>query len=171
MNETTTGAQPRAGARTAVPPPAVPAALAPPAEQGPPRLGRVLARAAAVTAVLTIAGSLLGLVRDQSIAHLFGAGPDSDAFLISWTVPEMASTLLIEDAMALVLVPAFSHALARRAAGTTRTPYAPWSPARCPGCSSCSGAPPGRWCWVRRWSWTYWRPVSPIPDWPWNAPG
>lgn len=117
MNETTTGAQPRAGARTAVPPPAVPAALAPPAEQGPPRLGRVLARAAAVTAVLTIAGSLLGLVRDQSIAHLFGAGPDSDAFLISWTVPEMASTLLIEDAMALVLVPAFSHALARRAAG------------------------------------------------------
>ncbi|MFJ3710580.1 murein biosynthesis integral membrane protein MurJ [Streptomyces sp. NPDC090053] len=118
MNETTTGAQARAGARTTVPPPAVPApALVPPAEQGPPRLGRVLARAAAVTAALTIAGSLLGLVRDQSIAHLFGAGPDSDAFLISWTVPEMASTLLIEDAMALVLVPAFSHALARRAAG------------------------------------------------------
>lgn len=29
----------------------------------------------------------------------------------------MASTLLIEDAMALLMVPAFSHALARRAAG------------------------------------------------------
>ena len=52
-----------------------------------------------------------------------GAGHDSDAFLIAWTVPEMASTLLIEDAMALLMVPAFSHALARRAAaraGLTR---------------------------------------------------
>ncbi|WP_405944190.1 virulence factor MviN [Streptomyces sp. NBC_00144] len=116
MNETATGTGPRAAARTAVPPPvAVHTPPVPP--QGPPRLGKVLARAAAITAALTVAGSVLGLVRDQSIAHLFGAGSDSDAFLISWTVPEMASTLLIEDAMALVLVPAFSHALARRAAG------------------------------------------------------
>ncbi|WP_405447801.1 murein biosynthesis integral membrane protein MurJ [Streptomyces erythrochromogenes] len=80
-------------------------------------LGRFLAKAAAVTAGLTAAGALFGLVRDQTIAHLFGAGHDSDAFLIAWTVPEMASTLLIEDAMALLMVPAFSHALARRAAG------------------------------------------------------
>ena len=81
----------------------------------PSPLGRVLARAAAFTAVLTAAGALLGLLRDQTIAHLFGAGSDTDAFLVSWTVPEFASTLLIEDAMALVLVPAFSLALARRA--------------------------------------------------------
>ncbi|MFE3935852.1 lipid II flippase MurJ, partial [Streptomyces goshikiensis] len=77
----------------------------------------LLAKAAAVTAGLTAAGALFGLVRDQTIAHLFGAGHDSDSFLIAWTVPEMASTLLIEDAMALLMVPAFSHALARRAAG------------------------------------------------------
>jgi putative peptidoglycan lipid II flippase len=92
---------------------------APPAATGktePPRLGRLLVRAAWVTAALTAAGSLLGLVRDQTIAHLFGAGVESDAFLIAWTVPEMASTLLIEDAMALLLIPAFSHALTRRAA-------------------------------------------------------
>ncbi|MEV7613895.1 lipid II flippase MurJ [Streptomyces sp. NPDC089799] len=79
-------------------------------------LGRFLAKAAAVTAGLTAAGAVLGLVRDQTIAHLFGAGHDSDAFLIAWTVPEMASTLLIEDAMALLMVPAFSHALTRRSA-------------------------------------------------------
>ncbi|TDU77719.1 lipid II flippase MurJ [Streptomyces sp. KS 21] len=83
----------------------------------PAPLGRFLAKAAAVTAGLTAAGAVFGLVRDQTIAHLFGAGHDSDAFLIAWTVPEMASTLLIEDAMALLMVPAFSHALARRAAG------------------------------------------------------
>ncbi|WP_328377974.1 virulence factor MviN [Streptomyces sp. NBC_01020] len=117
MNETATGTGPRAAARTGVPLPPVAVHTPPVPQQGPPRLGKVLARAAAITAALTVAGSVLGLVRDQSIAHLFGAGSDSDAFLISWTVPEMASTLLIEDAMALVLVPAFSHALARRAAG------------------------------------------------------
>ncbi|WP_328318706.1 murein biosynthesis integral membrane protein MurJ [Streptomyces sp. NBC_00388] len=122
MNETTTGAGARAAARAAVSAPPVAAPAPPVPHQAPPRLGRVLARAAAVTAALTIAGSVLGLVRDQSIAHLFGAGGDSDAFLISWTVPEMASTLLIEDAMALVLVPAFSHALARRAAGERPDP-------------------------------------------------
>ncbi|MFF7298246.1 murein biosynthesis integral membrane protein MurJ [Streptomyces sp. NPDC090085] len=96
-------------------------------------LGRFLAKAAAVTAGLTAAGAVFGLVRDQTIAHLFGAGHASDAFLIAWTVPEMASTLLIEDAMALLMVPAFSHALARRAAGRaelTRTEARAQDPVR-----------------------------------------
>ncbi|MFI9104121.1 murein biosynthesis integral membrane protein MurJ [Streptomyces fildesensis] len=88
----------------------------------PSGLGRVLARAAAVTAALTALGSLLGLVRDQTIAHLFGAGPATDAFLVAWTVPELSSTVLIEDAMALLLIPAFSLALARRAAGQRPDP-------------------------------------------------
>ncbi|MGC5530691.1 murein biosynthesis integral membrane protein MurJ [Streptomyces sp. SR-10] len=81
-----------------------------------PRLGSFLARAAAATAVLTVLGAVLGLVRDQAIARYFGASDASDAFLIAWTVPEMAATLLIEDGMALLLVPAFSLALTRRAA-------------------------------------------------------
>ncbi|MFI1091968.1 lipid II flippase MurJ [Streptomyces sp. NPDC020917] len=76
---------------------------------------RGLARAAGVTAALTVAGSLLGLVRDQAVAHLFGAGAESDAFLVAWTVPEIAATVLIEDAMALLMVPAFSAVLARGA--------------------------------------------------------
>ncbi|MEI7031162.1 lipid II flippase MurJ [Streptomyces pratensis] len=83
---------------------------------GAPLLGSFLARAAAATAVLTVLGAILGLVRDQTIARYFGASGASDAFLIAWTVPEMAATLLIEDGMALLLVPAFSLALTRRAA-------------------------------------------------------
>ncbi|WP_399494764.1 murein biosynthesis integral membrane protein MurJ [Streptomyces sp. P9(2023)] len=78
--------------------------------------GGFLRRAAAVTAGLTAAGAVLGLLRDQSLAHYFGAGAETDAFLVAWTVPEFASTLLIEDAMALILVPAFSRALTRRGA-------------------------------------------------------
>ncbi|WP_059010153.1 lipid II flippase MurJ [Streptomyces specialis] len=81
---------------------------------------RFVARAAAVTAALTAAGAVVGLLRDQIIATLFGAGPATDAFLVAWTVPEFAATLLIEEGAALVLVPAFSLALARAGAGGAR---------------------------------------------------
>ncbi|CAM5673241.1 lipid II flippase MurJ [Streptomyces coeruleorubidus] len=84
--------------------------------------GSFLARAALVTASLSIVGSLLGLVRDQSLARLFGAGSDTDAFLVAWTVPEFAATLLIEDGLAIALIPAFSMALARRARGAPGDP-------------------------------------------------
>ncbi|WP_055524094.1 murein biosynthesis integral membrane protein MurJ [Streptomyces graminilatus] len=91
-----------------------------------PRLAPVsrkfLAQATLITAVLSVAGALLGLVRDQSLARLFGAGSDTDAFLVSWTVPEFAATLLIEDGLAFVLIPAFSMALARRAQGAPGDP-------------------------------------------------
>ncbi|MFE3517991.1 lipid II flippase MurJ [Streptomyces sp. NPDC059166] len=83
----------------------------------PARSGGLLARAVGGAAGLTVVAALLGLVRDQAVARLFGASHASDAFLIAWTVPEMAATLLIEDGMALLLVPAFSLALTRRAAG------------------------------------------------------
>lgn len=83
---------------------------------------RFLARATLITAVLSIAGALLGLARDQALARLFGAGTETDAFLVAWTVPEFASTLLIEDGLAFALVPAFSLALARRAQGAPGDP-------------------------------------------------
>ncbi|PWI09670.1 murein biosynthesis protein MurJ [Streptomyces sp. NWU339] len=83
---------------------------------------KFLARATLVTAALSIGGSLLGLVRDQSLARLFGAGSDTDAFLVAWTVPELAATLLIEDGLAIALIPAFSMALARRARGVPGDP-------------------------------------------------
>ncbi|MGW0583576.1 murein biosynthesis integral membrane protein MurJ [Streptomyces sp. NPDC002920] len=88
----------------------------------PPASGGFLARAAFVTAALSVAGALLGLVRDQALARLFGAGSDTDAFLVAWTVPEFAATLLIEDGLAFALIPAFSMALARRAQGAPGDP-------------------------------------------------
>ncbi|MFF1438471.1 murein biosynthesis integral membrane protein MurJ [Streptomyces sp. NPDC058295] len=88
----------------------------------PPASARFLARATLVTAVLSVAGALLGLVRDQALARLFGAGSDTDAFLVAWTVPEFAATLLIEDGLAFALIPAFSMALARRSQGAPGDP-------------------------------------------------
>ncbi|MGX1669678.1 murein biosynthesis integral membrane protein MurJ [Streptomyces sp. NPDC055400] len=94
----------------------------PAAPESPGAQSSRLARAALLTVVLSAAGSVLGLGRDQSLAHLFGAGSDTDAFLVAWTVPEFASTLLIEDGLAFVLVPAFSAAVARRAQATGTDP-------------------------------------------------
>ncbi|WP_437029731.1 murein biosynthesis integral membrane protein MurJ [Streptomyces sp. enrichment culture] len=81
-----------------------------------------LGRAALVTAVLSVAGALLGLLRDQALARLFGAGSETDAFLVAWTVPEFGATLLIEDGLAIALIPAFSLALARQARGASGDP-------------------------------------------------
>ncbi|MFJ4948060.1 murein biosynthesis integral membrane protein MurJ [Streptomyces sp. NPDC088760] len=99
-----------------------PPAIEPPAPEPAPPTQRFLAHATLVTASLSIAAALLGLVRDQSLARLFGAGRDTDAFLVAWTVPEFAATLLIEDGLAFALIPAFSMALARRARGAPGDP-------------------------------------------------
>lgn len=116
-----------------------PAAGAGPARGTDPSDG-FLAKAALITAVLTVAGSVLGLVRDQALAHFFGAGSETDAFLVAWTVPEVATTLLIEDGLAFALVPAFSMALARRGQGARRDPVRALVAATLPRLMLASGA-------------------------------
>ncbi|MFJ8155789.1 murein biosynthesis integral membrane protein MurJ [Streptomyces sp. NPDC094468] len=113
------GSEPAGAERTLAAEPRPPEPRGP--EAGPSSRG-VLAKAALVTASLSVVGSFLGLVRDQSLARLFGAGQDTDAFLVAWTVPEFAATLLIEDGLAFALIPAFSLALARRAQGAPGDP-------------------------------------------------
>ena len=90
------------------------------------RARSVLARAFGITAVMSAGGSLLGLFRDLLLARYFGAGQGTDAFLVAWTVPETAAPLLIEDAMAFLMVPAFSLALS--AEDAPQEPQAPQVP-------------------------------------------
>jgi putative peptidoglycan lipid II flippase len=71
-----------------------------------------IVRATALATGLTMLGALLGLGRDLTLAHFFGATGQTDAFLVAWTVPETASPLLIEGAMAYLMVPIFVRALA-----------------------------------------------------------
>ena len=72
-----------------------------------------LLQAAALVFVVTALGRLLGFVRDLVIAQYFGATSDTDAFLIAWMIPETVSPLLLEQAMALVLIPLFARELER----------------------------------------------------------
>ncbi|MGW0809485.1 lipid II flippase MurJ [Nonomuraea sp. NPDC002799] len=68
-------------------------------------------KAVSVTALLVGLGSMLGFVRDLLLGTTFGADAGTDAFLVAWTIPETAAPLLIEGAMAFVLVPLFSRAV------------------------------------------------------------
>lgn len=78
-----------------------------------------LVRAAVLTVVVSLSGTVLGLGRDLLLARYFGAGGGTDAFLVAWTVPETVYVLAVEGAMSLLMIPLFSAALARH--GDART--------------------------------------------------
>ena len=72
-----------------------------------------LARSAGVIAVATMASRVLGLVRDQLLAYLFGAADAMDAFRIAFRLPNVLRDLFAEGAMSAALVPTFTRALAQ----------------------------------------------------------
>ncbi|SOE00429.1 murein biosynthesis integral membrane protein MurJ [Blastococcus haudaquaticus] len=74
---------------------------------------RLLYTAGLVTAI-EIIGAVLGLLRDVLLAHYFGASAETDAFLVAWMIPETASPLLMEGALAYLLVPRLARELELR---------------------------------------------------------
>ena len=54
---------------------------------------------------------LLGLVRDQVLAYLFGAGNAMDAFYIGFRIPNLMRELFAEGAMSAAFVPTFTRRL------------------------------------------------------------
>lgn len=67
-----------------------------------------IAQAAFIIALGNITSRLLGLVREQVIAALFGATAVTDAFVAAATVPTMVYDLLIGGAISAALIPVFS---------------------------------------------------------------
>ena len=76
---------------------------------GPPPTG--LAASAGVIGAATLASRLLGLVRDQVLAYLFGAGNAMDAFNVAIRVPNLLRDLFAEGAMSAAFVPTFTRRL------------------------------------------------------------
>jgi len=70
-----------------------------------------LARSAGVTGVATLTSRILGLVRDQVLAALFGAGSDMDAFIVAFRIPNLVRDLFAEGAMSAAFVPTFTRRL------------------------------------------------------------
>ncbi|HWF53090.1 MAG TPA: lipid II flippase MurJ [Solirubrobacteraceae bacterium] len=73
-----------------------------------------LLRTAIVVGAIVAGGNLLGFVRDMLIAALFGATAKTDAFMTAWTIPETTSSILMEGALAFVLIPLLSREIAQR---------------------------------------------------------
>lgn len=56
---------------------------------------------------------VLGLVRDQVLAYLFGAGNEVDAYNVAFRVPNLIRDLFAEGAMSAAFVPTFTRELTR----------------------------------------------------------
>ena len=72
---------------------------------------RSIAIAAAVIAVGNVVSRLLGLVREQVMAALFGATAATDAFVVASAVPQIVYDLLVGGAISAALVPVFVDAV------------------------------------------------------------
>ena len=72
-----------------------------------------LARSAGVTGSATFISRILGLVRDQVLAALFGAGNEMDAFIVAFRIPNLVRDLFAEGAMSSAFVPTFTRYLTR----------------------------------------------------------
>src|SRR4051794_2789589 len=71
---------------------------------------RSIAIAAAVIALGNVVSRLLGLVREQVMAALFGATAATDAFVAASSVPQIVYDLLVGGAISAALVPIFVDA-------------------------------------------------------------
>ena len=73
-----------------------------------------LARSASLAGTATLASRILGLVREQVLAALFGAGNDMDAFIVAFRIPNLVRDLFAEGAMSAAFVPTFTRHLTLR---------------------------------------------------------
>jgi putative peptidoglycan lipid II flippase len=72
---------------------------------------RSVAIAAAVIALGNVISRLLGLVREQVMAALYGASAGTDAFVVASAVPQIVYDLLVGGAISAALVPVFVDAI------------------------------------------------------------
>ena len=72
--------------------------------------GHSVLKAAGAMGLATFLSRILGLVREQVFAVLFGAGNFTDAFNVAFRIPNLLRDLFAEGAMSASLVPTFTKA-------------------------------------------------------------
>jgi len=68
-----------------------------------------LLRSGGVVGLMTLLSRVLGFVRDQILAIVFGAGALTDVFLVAFKIPNFLRRLFAEGAFAQAFVPVFSE--------------------------------------------------------------
>jgi len=66
-------------------------------------------KSAGAMGIATLMSRILGLVREQVFAYLFGAGHATDAFQVAFRIPNLLRDLFAEGAMSAALVPVFTQ--------------------------------------------------------------
>src|ERR1700726_677171 len=75
----------------------------------PPRAGG----AALLVAVGILCSRLTGFVRQRVFAHYFGLGPEADAFLAGFRIPNLLQNLFGEGAISASFIPVYASLVAR----------------------------------------------------------
>ena len=70
-----------------------------------------LVKSTGIVSSATLLSRILGLVREQVYAHLFGAGFSMDAFIAAFRIPHLLRDLFAEGALATAFVPVFTDHL------------------------------------------------------------
>src|SRR6195256_6978374 len=70
---------------------------------------RISTRATGVVGIAVMCSRLLGLIREQVFAGLFGAGKNLDAFLMAFRVPNLLRDLFAEGALSTAFITTFSR--------------------------------------------------------------
>src|ERR1700693_490922 len=73
---------------------------------------RVSTRATGVVGIAVLCSRILGLIREQVFAGLFGAGKNLEAFLIAFRVPNLLRDLFAEGALSTAFITTFSKRIA-----------------------------------------------------------
>ena len=71
--------------------------------------GAKSALAAGKVSVAVFLSRILGLVRDQFFANLFGAGLYNDAWLVAFRIPNLLRDLFAEGALSAAFLPTFKR--------------------------------------------------------------
>jgi putative peptidoglycan lipid II flippase len=78
-----------------------------------PAQPRVSTRATGVVGIAILCSRILGLIREQIFAGLFGAGRSLDAFLMAFRLPNLLRDLFAEGALSTAFITTFSQKIAR----------------------------------------------------------
>jgi putative peptidoglycan lipid II flippase len=80
-----------------------------------------LLRTLATVSGMTLLSRVLGFVRDFVIAHGFGAGPATDAFLVAFRLPNLLRRMFAEGAFSQAFVPILAEYRTQRGDEATKT--------------------------------------------------
>src|SRR5438105_3845952 len=74
--------------------------------------GHISTHATGMVGIAVMCSRVLGLIREQVFAGLFGAGKNLDAFLMAFRVPNLLRDLFAEGALSTAFITTFSKKIA-----------------------------------------------------------